>query len=193
VSATRGYGGEVILAGANYDEACEEAVRRSKQYGLTFIHPFDDEAVISGQGTLGLEMLEQHGDLDALIIPIGGGGLIAGVACAVKETNPKISVIGVQSSRIASMKAAVEKNALVTLPANKTIADGIAVRSAGTLTFPLVQKYVDEIVIVDEEEIASAILQLLEKEKCSRKARVQRQPRPSSTRKHRIMERSSVF
>jgi threonine dehydratase len=165
VSATRGYGAEVILAGANYDEACEEAVRRSKQFGLTFIHPFDDEAVIAGQGTLGLEMLEQHGDLDALIIPVGGGGLIAGIACAVKETNPKIKVIGVQSSRLASMKAAVDKKELVTLPANKTIADGIAVRSAGAVTFPMVQKYVDDIVLVDEEEIASAILQLLEKEK----------------------------
>jgi threonine dehydratase len=165
VSATRGYGAEVILFGANYDEACEEALRRSKEHGLTFIHPFDDEAVIAGQGTLGLEMIEQHGDLDAVVIPVGGGGLIAGVACAVKEINPKIKVIGVQSSKIASMKAALEKNELVTLPANKTIADGIAVRSAGTLTFPLVRKYVDEIVTVDEEEIASAILQLLEKEK----------------------------
>jgi len=165
VSATRGYGAEVILFGANYDEACEEALRRTKELGLTFIHPFDDEAVIAGQGTLGLEMLEQHADLDALVIPVGGGGLIAGVACAVKEINPKIRIIGVQSSKLASMKAALEKNALVTLPANKTIADGIAVRCAGTLTFPLVRKYVDEIVTVDEEEIASAILQLLEKEK----------------------------
>jgi threonine dehydratase len=165
VSATRGYGAEVILAGANYEEACQEALRRCKQYGLIFIHPFDDEAVIAGQGTLGIEMLEQHGDLDALVIPVGGGGLIAGVACAVKEANPKIQVIGVQSSKLASMKAAIEKNELVTLPANKTIADGIAVRCAGVLTFPLVRKYVDEIVTVDEEEIASAILQLLEKEK----------------------------
>jgi threonine dehydratase len=165
VSATRGYGAEVILAGANYEEACEEALRRCKEQRLTFIHPFDDEAVIAGQGTLGIEMLEQHGDLDALVIPVGGGGLIAGVACAVKETNPKIQVIGVQSSKLPSMKAALEKNELVTLPANKTIADGIAVRCAGTLTFPLVRKYVDEIVTVDEEEIASAILQLLEKEK----------------------------
>jgi threonine dehydratase len=165
VSATRGYGAEVILAGANYDEACEEALRRCREFGLTFIHPFDDEAVIAGQGTLGIEMLEQHGDLDALVIPVGGGGLIAGLACAVKEINPKIQVIGVQSSKLASMKAALEKNALVTLPANKTIADGIAVRCAGTITFPLVRKYVDEVVTVDEEEIASAILQLLEKEK----------------------------
>ena len=165
VTATRGYGAEVILVGANYDETCEDAVCRSKKYGLTFIHPFDDEAVIAGQGTLGLEMLEQHGDLDALVIPVGGGGLISGIACAVKEINPKIQIIGVQASRIASMKAAFDKGELVTLPANKTIADGIAVRSAGAVTFPLVQKYVDEIVVVDEEEIASAILQLLEKEK----------------------------
>jgi threonine dehydratase len=165
VSATRGYGAEVILAGANYDEACEEAQRRCQEQNLTFIHPFDDEAVIAGQGTLGIEMLEQHGDLDALIIPVGGGGLIAGIACAVKETKPKIQVIGVQSSKLASMKAALEKNELVTLPANKTIADGIAVRCAGTHTFPLVRKYVDDVITVEEEEIASAILQLLEKEK----------------------------
>ncbi|MFZ3201196.1 MAG: threonine ammonia-lyase [Candidatus Acidiferrales bacterium] len=165
VSATRGYGAEVILAGANYDEACEEAVRRSREHGLTFIHPFDDEAVIAGQGTLGIEMLEQAADLDAVVIPVGGGGLIAGLACAVKEKRPKIRVIGVQSSKLPSMKAAMEHNGPVTLPANKTIADGIAVRCAGAVTFPLVRKYVDEIVTVDDEEIANAILLLLEKEK----------------------------
>jgi threonine dehydratase len=165
VSATRGYGAEVILCGANYDEACQEALRRCEEQGLTFIHPFDDEAVIAGQGTLGIEMLEQVEGLDAVIIPVGGGGLIAGVACAVKETNPRIQVIGVQTSRLPSMKAAVEQNEVVTLPPNKTIADGIAVRCAGVHTLPLVQKYVDEIVTVDEEEIANAILLLLEKEK----------------------------
>jgi threonine dehydratase len=165
VSATRGHGAEVILFGANYDEACQEALRRCEQQGLTFIHPFDDEAVIAGQGTLGLEMLEQVKDLDALVIPIGGGGLIAGVACAVKEMKPKIRIVGVQTSKLPSMKAAVEKKKVVTLPAEKTIADGIAVRSAGVHTFPLVRKYVDEIVTVDEEEIANAILLLLEKEK----------------------------
>jgi threonine dehydratase len=164
-SATRGYGAEVILTGANYDEACLEALRRCKEQGLTFIHPFDDEAVIAGQGTLGIEMLEQAADLDAVVIPIGGGGLIAGVACAVKELNPKIRVIGVQTSKLPSMKAALEHDAPVTLPADKTIADGIAVRSAGVLTLPLVRKYVDEIVTVDDEEIANAILLLLEKEK----------------------------
>jgi threonine dehydratase len=165
VSATRGYGAEVILCGANYDEACQEALRRCEEQGLTFIHPFDDEAVIAGQGTLGIEMLDQVEGLDAVIIPVGGGGLIAGVACAVKEIDPRIQVIGVQTSRLPSMKAAVEQNEIVTLPPNKTIADGIAVRCAGVHTLPLVQKYVDEIVTVDEEEIANAILLLLEKEK----------------------------
>jgi threonine dehydratase len=165
VSATRGHGAEVILFGANYDEACHEALRRCVEQGLTFIHPFDDEAVIAGQGSLGIEMLEQVGDLDALVIPVGGGGLIGGVACAVKETNPKIRMIGVQTSKLPSMQAALRENAVTTLPAEKTIADGIAVRSAGVQTFPLVRKYVDEIVTVDEEEIANAILLLLEKEK----------------------------
>jgi threonine dehydratase len=165
VSATRGYGAEVILFGANYDEACQEAVRRCQQRGLTFIHPFDDEAVIAGQGTIGLEMLEVTEDLDAVIIPIGGGGLIAGIGCAVKETRPQTKVIGVQTSKLPSMKAALEKHKLVTLPPNKTIADGIAVRRAGDLTFPLVEKYVDDIVTVDDEEIANAILVMLEKEK----------------------------
>ncbi len=165
VSATRGYGAEVILAGANYDEACHEALRRCEEHGLTFIHPFDDEAVISGQGTLGIEMLAQQPDIEVLVVPIGGGGLIGGVACAVKETNPKIRVIGVQTSKLPSMKAAIEKGGLVTLPAKVTIADGIAVRCAGAVTFPLVQKYVDDIVTVDDEEIANAILLLLEKEK----------------------------
>lgn len=165
VSATRGYGAEVILSGANYDEACEEAIRRCNSEQLTFIHPFDDETVIAGQGTLGIEMIEQLGDPSAVVIPIGGGGLIAGVACAVKEMNSRVRVIGVQTSRLPSMKVAVEQHAAVTLAPNKTIADGIAVRTAGTKTLPLIEKYVDEIVTVGEEEIANAILQLLEKEK----------------------------
>ncbi|MGA8767934.1 MAG: threonine ammonia-lyase [Candidatus Acidiferrales bacterium] len=165
VSATRGYGAEVILSGTNYDETCQEALRRCEQQGLTFIHPFDDEAVISGQGTLGLEMLEQQSDIDVLVIPIGGGGLIGGVACAVKEINPKVRVIGVQTSKLPSMKAALEHGSPITLPPKVTIADGIAVRCAGAITFPLVKRYVDDIVTVDEEEIANAILLLLEKEK----------------------------
>ncbi len=165
VSATRDYGADVILVGANYDEAAADALRRCKEQSLTFIHPFDDDMVIAGQGTLGIEMMEQYPDLDILVIPVGGGGLIAGVACAVKEMNSKVQVIGVQSSKIASMKAALELDELVTLEPNKTIADGIAVRCAGGHTFPLVRKYVDEVVTVDEEEIADAIFLLLEKEK----------------------------
>ncbi len=165
VSATREYGAEVILVGANYDEACEDALRICKEQNLAFIHPFDDVDVIAGQGTVGLEMVEEVQGLDAVIIPVGGGGLIGGVACAVKELNPKIQVIGVQTTRLPSMKASVEQKSHVTLPAGKTIADGIAVRSPGVNTLPLVCKYVDEIITVDEEEIANAILMLLEKEK----------------------------
>lgn len=165
VSATKGYGAEVVLHGANYDEACEEAIRRSGQFGMTFIHPFDDEVVIAGQGTMGLEIMQQVPDIEAVVAPIGGGGLIAGVACAVKETNPNVRVIGVQPSRLPSMKEAVAQGHPVTLNPAATIADGIAVRRAGEKTLPLVQKYVDDIVTVDEEEIANAILLLLEHEK----------------------------
>jgi threonine dehydratase len=165
VSATKGYGADVVLHGANYDEACEEAVRRSEQSGMTFVHPFDDEVVIAGQGTMGLEILQQVPDIEAMVAPIGGGGLIAGVACAVKETNPKVRVIGVQPARLPSMKVAIAEGHPVTLSPAATIADGIAVRRAGEKTLPLVQKYVDDIVTVDEEEIANAVLLLLEHEK----------------------------
>lgn len=165
VSATKSYGAEVILHGANYDEACEEAVRRSEQHGMTFIHPFDDEIVIAGQGTMGLEILEQVADAEAVVAPIGGGGLISGVACAVKESNPRVRVIGVQPARLPSMKVAIAEGHPVTLSPAGTVADGIAVRRAGEKTLPLIQKYVDDIVTVDEEEIANAILLLLEREK----------------------------
>jgi threonine dehydratase len=165
VSATREFGGEVILAGTNYDETCHEALRRCGEGRLTFIHPFDDEAVISGQGTLGIEMLEQQPDLDVLVIPVGGGGLIGGISCAAKAITPNIGIIGVQTSKLPSMKAALEHGGPLTLPPKVTIADGIAVRCAGSVTYPLVKKYVDDIVTVDEEEIANAILLLLEKEK----------------------------
>src|SRR5271169_988063 len=165
VSATRAYGAEVVLHGTNYDEAYEEAVEQSKEDRLTLIHAFDDDAVIAGQGTLGLEILQQHPNIEVIVAPIGGGGLIGGIACAVKETNPAVQVFGVQPSRIPSMKAAVAEGKPVTLKSAKTIADGIAVRRAGERTLPLVQKYVDDIVTVEEEEIANAILLLLENEK----------------------------
>ena len=165
VAATRSFGAEVILHGANYDEACEEALRRQAEQGRTFIHPFDDAEVISGQGTIGLELLEQVPNLEAVVVPIGGGGLIGGIACALKEINPKIRVIGVEPEKLPSMLRARESGAPVTIAAEATIADGIAVRRAGELTLPLVSRYVDEIVSVDDEEIASAILMLLEQEK----------------------------
>ncbi len=165
VSATRAYGGEVVLHGGNYDEAYEEAIRLSEHEHLTFVHPFNDDAVIAGQGTLGLELLEQHPDLDAVIVPIGGGGLIGGVGCALKETRPGIQIIGVQPARLPSVKVALSEGKPATLPPAVTIADGIAVRRVGERTLALVQKYVDEIVTVEEEEIANAVLLLLEREK----------------------------
>jgi threonine dehydratase len=165
VSATKSYGAEVILHGANYDDACEEAVRLGEQQHLTFVHPFDDDAVIAGQGTLGLELLRQYPQMEAVVVPVGGGGLIGGVGCAIKESNSKVRVVGVQTARLPSMKVAVTEGKPVTLAPAATIADGIAVRRAGDRTLPLVQKYVDAIVTVDEEEIANAVLLLLEREK----------------------------
>jgi threonine dehydratase len=170
VTATRGFGAEVVLYGANYDEACEEATRLCAVEGMTFIHPFDDAVVMAGQGTIGLELLEQVPQLEAVVVPIGGGGLIGGVACAIKEacsqaSRPEIRVIGVQTSRLPSMLAARAAGHPVTVEPATTIADGIAVRRAGDVTLPVVERYVDEIVTVDEDEIASAILVLLEREK----------------------------
>jgi threonine dehydratase len=165
VTATRDFGAEVLLHGANYDEAFAEAMRQCEEQELTFIHPFDDPDVMAGQGTIGLELLEQVPELEAVVVPIGGGGLIGGIACAIKETRPGIRIVGVQTSRLPSMMAAVEAHHPVTVDPATTIADGIAVRRAGDLTLPLVERYVDEIVTVDEDEIASAILMLLEREK----------------------------
>ena len=165
VVSTRAFGAEVILHGANYDEACDEALRRCSELNLTFIHPFDDPLVIAGQGTIGLELLDQVHDLEAVVVPIGGGGLIGGIACALKERNPRIRVIGVEPEKLPSMLRAREAGAPITIGAQATIADGIAVRRVGEHTLPLVMRYVDEIVTVDDEEIASAILMLLEHEK----------------------------
>ena len=165
VNATERFGGEVVLFGKSFDEALTEAKRRGAADGLTFLHAFDDPAVIAGQGSIGLEILSQNPFIEAVLVPIGGGGLIGGIACAIKETNPKIKIVGVQTSRIPSMIAALAQHEPVTLPAATTIADGIAVRRAGTHTLPLVEKYVDDVVTVEEEEIASAILYLLEREK----------------------------
>ena len=165
VNATRRFGAEVVLHGANYDAAYDEARRRCDIDGSTFIHPFDDADVIAGQGTIGLEMLEQVDGLEAVVVPIGGGGLIGGIACALKSLKPGVRVIGVQTSRLPSMQAALAAGHPVTIDAATTIGDGIAVRRCGDKTLPLVQRYVDEIVTVDEDEIAAAILVLLEREK----------------------------
>jgi threonine dehydratase len=165
VNATKGYGAHVVLHGDGYDEAYDEACRLGAEEHLTFVHPFDDPAVIAGQGTIGLEILEQIPDVEAIVVPIGGGGLISGIACAIKESRPQVRVVGVQPVRMPSMLEALKAHKPTTIPINPTIADGIAVRRSGELTVPLVEKYVDEVVAVEEEEIASGILTLLEREK----------------------------
>jgi threonine dehydratase len=165
VTATRGFGAEVLLHGANYEESFAEAMRLCAEQGLTFLHPFDDPAVMAGQGTIGLELLEQVPKLEAVVVPIGGGGLIAGIACAIKESRPNIRIVGVQTARLPSMLAAVEAHHPVTIDRATTIADGIAVRRAGDLTLPVIERYVDQIVTVEEDEIAEAVLVLLEREK----------------------------
>jgi threonine dehydratase len=165
INATKNFGAHVVLHGDGYDEACEEALRLADKEQLTFIHPFDDPAVIAGQGTIGLELLEQLPDLEAVVVPIGGGGLISGIACALKESNPAIRVVGVQAARMPSMLEALKVHKTTTIEIKPTIADGIAVRRAGERTLKLIEKYVDEVVAVEEEEIASGILTLLEREK----------------------------
>lgn len=165
VTRSRRYGAEVVLAGADYDEAYARATALAAERGRLFIHPFDDERVIAGQGTLGLEILEQCPALDAVVLPVGGGGLVGGVALAVKTRRPAVRVIGVQAAALPAMREALAAGAPVTVPAAATIADGIAVRQVGEHTLPLARRFVDEIVTVTEEEIANAILLLLEIEK----------------------------
>jgi threonine dehydratase len=165
VGWVRRYGAQTVLHGTDYDAAFAEAQRLSQEHELTFIHAFNDPWIVSGQGTLGLELHEQNPDLDVVIVPVGGGGLIAGIALVLKTFNPKIHIIGVQAESLASMKVALEKGEPTCLSPAVTMADGIAVRCVGDITFPLVKKYVDEIVTVSEGEIANAVLLLLEIEK----------------------------
>ncbi|MBQ7175434.1 MAG: threonine ammonia-lyase [Lachnospiraceae bacterium] len=162
VEATRGYGAEVVLVPGVYDDAAREAERLSKEKGYTFAHPFNDPFVIAGQGSIGLEILEQVPDVDQVIVPIGGGGLISGVACALKSMRPNIKVIGVQAATVPSMFVSVRNGVITTVKDGPTIADGIHVLTPGDLTFDMVQKYVDEVVTVSEDEIAAAIVALLE-------------------------------
>lgn len=165
VSNTERFGAEVVFHGASYDDAMQEAIRIRASIGSTLIHPFDDPDVIAGQGTIGLELLEQCPEMEILIVPVGGGGLIAGIAVAIKSVRPGVRVVGVEAERLPAALRSRQAHEIVTIPAGETIADGIAVRRIGELTFPLIETWVDDLVTVKEEEIASAVLLLLEKEK----------------------------
>ena len=165
VEATKALGAEVCLVPGTYDDAYEYACKLRDETGATFIHPFDDDEVIAGQGTIALEILDQLPDVDAILVPIGGGGLISGVAYAAKQLRPGIKVYGVQAERAASMLESHKAGSPITLPRVSTFADGIAVKHPGDTTFQIIEKYVDEIVTVSEDEIAAAILTLIEKQK----------------------------
>ena len=165
MEATKGYGGEVCLVEGCYDDAYAKALELRDKEGYTFVHPFDDENVIAGQGTIGLEILNELDDIDAIIVPIGGGGLISGIAYTVKAIRPSIKVYGVQVAGAPSMYNSIKHGKIECLAAVSTIADGIAVKQPGENTFDLVSKYVDDIALVTEDEICSAILALIEKQK----------------------------
>ena len=165
VEATKSYGAEICMVEGFYDDAYQKALELKDKYGYTFIHPFDDPLVIAGQGTIGLEILSQLPEVDAVVVPVGGGGLISGVAYAIKKMHPEIKVYGVQAEGAPSMKESLEKEDKIHLDKVQTIADGIAVKAPGDLTYQICKDYVDEIVTVNEDEIAAAILTLMEKQK----------------------------
>ncbi|MGO8988558.1 MAG: threonine ammonia-lyase [bacterium] len=162
--ATQAYGGEVILSGENTDEALEYAKKLAKA-GKFLIHPFDDEQVIAGQGTIGLEILEEVPEVEAIVVPTGGGGLISGIAAVVRERRPDVKVIGVQSIHAPSAFYSFKRGKVVEVKVKPTLADGIALRRVGEITFPLIKKGVDEMITVGEDEIASAILMLMERKR----------------------------
>ena len=165
VEATKNYGAEVCMVKGVYDDAYAKAIELRDKCGYTFVHPFDDINVIAGQGTIGLEIMEEMSDVDAIVVPIGGGGLISGVAFAAKKLNPKIKVYGVQATGAPSMYNSIKEGKIIKLDSVNTIADGIKVMEPGENTFKLVSEYVDEIVTVTEDEISSAILALIEQQK----------------------------
>ncbi len=165
VAATRGYGAEVVQCGTVYDESYEEALRLQKEYGYTFVHAFDDLDVIAGQGTVGLEMIRQQPNLEAIVVPIGGGGLIAGIATAIKSVAPHIKVYGVQASGAPSMYLSRNAGKPIETAQAYTLADGIAVKKPGDNTFKHIQRYVDDVFVVKDEDIAATILLLLERSK----------------------------
>ncbi|SDJ42625.1 threonine ammonia-lyase [Natronorubrum texcoconense] len=165
VKATKNYGAEIVLSGRDYNEAAERAHEIEREEGRTYVHAFDDEDIMAGQGTIGLEILEDCPDVDTVVVPIGGGGLISGIATAIKEQKPDTRVIGVQADGASSAAASLEKGERIALDGVDTIADGIATRSVGERTFPHIQKYVDEVVTVSDPEIAVALVYLLERSK----------------------------
>ena len=165
VEATKGYGAEVCLVNGCYDDAYQKALELKDEMGYTFVHPFDDEDVIAGQGTIGLEIVNEFADVDAVIVPIGGGGLISGVAYAIKALKPSIKVYGVQAQGAPSMYNSIKHGNIECLKSVSTIADGIAVKQPGEHTYELIRDYVDDIALVTDDEIASAILALIEKQK----------------------------
>lgn len=165
IMATRGYGAEVVLSGMGYDDAFQKAQELEKQQGQTFIHAFNDYQVIAGQGTIGLEILQDLEDVSAIVVPVGGGGLIAGIALAVKELAPHVKVYGVQAQGAPAMYMSKRAHTRKGTPDAVTVADGIAVKMPGDLTFHIIDRYVDDIVVVDDEAIASTILMLLERSK----------------------------
>ena len=165
VEATKGFGAEVCLVEGCYDDAYQKALELKESEGYTFVHPFDDENVIAGQGTVALEILNDLDDIDAIVVPIGGGGLIAGVAYTVKQIKPEVKVYGVQVSGAPSMYNSIKDGEIECLGSVSTIADGIAVKKPGENTFALVKEYVDDIALVNDDEVSSAILALIEKQK----------------------------
>lgn len=165
IEATKRLGAEVCLVKGTYDDAYAKAVELQKQSGATFIHPFDDELVIAGQGTIGLEIIDKKPNVDAVVVPVGGGGLLAGVAFAIKSLNPNIKVYGVQASGAPSMVQSVKDGQIETLDSVHTFQDGIAVKTPGNLTYEIASKYVDGFVTVTDDECAAAILTLLERQK----------------------------
>lgn len=165
IEATKSYGAEVCLVEGVYDDAYNKALELRDEEGYTFIHPFNDEDVIAGQGTIALELIEQLPDMDAVIVPIGGGGLISGIAYTLKTLKPHVKVYGVQAAGAPSMYKSVKDGKIEELPSVSTIADGIAVKKPGDLTYEICSKYVDEIVTVTDDEISAAILALMEKHK----------------------------